>query len=212
MRAAERRAPCAPLRDPRHARQRGVSAVEFALLAVIFFALVLGVIETARILFVFNTLQEVTRRAAAAAVHVYPTDTLGIERLKQEAIFRDRPGGLLLAAPVTDASIRIDYLALTRDASSLALTLTPIAASQLAPTAARNRQVCMGNPNAANCIRFVQVSICSAQTVSSGTCQAPRTQMLVRLLDMRVQMHKATTIAPVESFGYVPGTSPCPCP
>lgn len=195
------------------ARQRGVSAVEFALLATVFFAVVFGIIEVARLLFVFNTLQEVTRRAAAAAVHVYPTDTAGIAQLRQAAVFRNNPGGLLLAAPVGDASLRIDYLALIRDPDTLALTMTPIAAASIPNSAARNRQVCMANPNAANCIRLVRVSVCSAATVTPGgaDCRAPTSQMLVPMLGMRIPLHKATTIAPVESFGYVPGDSPCPC-
>jgi len=197
---------------PRRRRARGASAVEFALLSSLFFAGVFGVVEVARIVFVANTLQEVTRRAAAAAVHVYPSDSAGIQRLRQEAVFRDDPGGLLLADPVTEQSLRIDYLALTRDATSQALSLTPIAT--LPPTAARNRQICMGNPNAANCIRFVRVSVCSAATATSGAgdCQPVRSRALVGMFDMARRLHRATTLAPVESFGYVPGESPCPCP
>ena len=193
-------------------RQHGTAAVEFALVAIVFLLLVFGVIETARLMFVFNTLQEVTRRAAAAAVHVYPHDDNGILRLKQQAVFRDSSGELMLASPVTDASIRIDYLALTRDAASKALAMTPISSENIPATAARNRQICMGNPNAANCIRFVKVSVCSAATVAGAQCLPPTTRMLVPLLEMRIPAHRATTIATVESFGYVPGTSPCPCP
>lgn len=194
-------------------RQRGVSAVEFALLAVVFCTAVFGIVEVARMLFVFNTLQEVTRRAAAAAVHVYPTDSDGIAALRRAAVFRKDSGGLLLAAPVSDASLRIDYLALTRDPGSLALTMTEIKTSALPNSAARNRQVCMGNPNADNCIRLVRVSVCSAATVTSGgaDCKAPTSQMLVPMVGMSIRLHKATTIAPVESFGYRPGDSPCPC-
>ncbi|WP_307164885.1 TadE family protein [Massilia sp. WF1] len=55
--------------------QNGTAAVEFAILALLFFTLVFGIIEVSRLLFVYNTLQEVTRRAVAAAVHVYPYDT-----------------------------------------------------------------------------------------------------------------------------------------
>ena len=35
--------------------------------------------------------------------------------------------------------------------------------------------------------------------------------MLMPIIDMRVPLHHATTIVPVESFGYRPGDSPCPC-
>ena len=46
-------------------RQRGVAAVEFALGSLLFFTFVFGVIELARALYVYSTMVEVTRRAAA---------------------------------------------------------------------------------------------------------------------------------------------------
>ena len=56
---------------PRRTSQAGTTAVEFAITSIFFFLLVFGILELARIMYVFNTLQEVTRRAAAAAVNVY---------------------------------------------------------------------------------------------------------------------------------------------
>lgn len=49
-------------------RQRGVAAVEFALLAIIFFSLLIGIMEMARVLFYVNTAAEVTRLGARMAV------------------------------------------------------------------------------------------------------------------------------------------------
>ncbi|WP_281914164.1 hypothetical protein [Massilia varians] len=40
---------------------------------------------------------------------------------------------------------------------------------------------------------------------------AVRSRMMLPLIDSRVLLHKATSIATPESFGYVPGASPCPC-
>ena len=51
-----------PANNP--SRQRGVAAVEFALVVIIFLTLLFGIIELARSMYVFNTLKEVTRRAA----------------------------------------------------------------------------------------------------------------------------------------------------
>ena len=99
-------------------RQRGAAAIEFALLAAIFFTLVFGIIEVARLMYVYNTLQEVTRRAAAAAANVNPGDATALARLKQAAVFRTSAGGLALAPPVTDEHIRVNYLALTRAAGT----------------------------------------------------------------------------------------------
>lgn len=49
-------------------RQKGLYIVEFTLVAALFFVLLLGVIEFARALFVWNTLTEATRRGARLAV------------------------------------------------------------------------------------------------------------------------------------------------
>jgi len=181
--------------------QAGTAAVEFALVAIIFFTFVFGVIELARLLFVFNTLHEVTRRAAAAAVNVYPRDTNGTDRVRQNAIFRSSPGGLMLANPITDRDIRLEYLRF--DLSVIPQTSWP-------SDAGTNRQICMMNPRAPTCIRFVQVRVCDP--AETGQCNRVRSQLLLSLIDMRVPFHQATTIVPVESLGYVPGTTPPAAP
>ena len=180
-------------------RESGVAAVEFALLALIFFTMVFGIIEVSRLLFVYNTLQEVTRRAAAAAVKVYPNDGTAIAKLKQDAVFRDSPGELALAPPITDQNVRLDYLR---------FDLSQIAESAWPESAAANRAICMANPHAANCIRFVRASVCDLG--SAGVCAPVTSQMLLPLIDLRVALHKAVTIAPIESLGYVLGTPPPP--
>jgi hypothetical protein len=181
--------------------QSGTTAVEFALVATIFFTFVFGIIETARLLYVFNTLQEVTRRAATAAIDIYPRDTAAIEKVKQEAVFRTSSGDLVLAPPITDSHVRLSYLR---------FDLSEIPTSSLPDDAARNRQICSGNPHAANCIRFVQAQVCNPSVM--GSCEAVTSQMILPLIDLRVPLHKATTIVPVGSLGYVPGTPPpCPC-
>lgn len=180
--------------------QAGTAAVEFALVAVIFFSFVFGTIETARLLFVYNSLQEVTRRGAAAAVKAYPTDTTATAAVRQHAIFRNSPGELMLAPPVTDEHIRLSYLAF--DLSVIPQASWPADSNE-------NRRVCMMNSRAANCIRFVQVQVCDP--ADSSECNAVTAQMLLPFIDLRVPLHRATTIAPVESFGFVPGTLPPGC-
>jgi hypothetical protein len=193
---------------PFRLRQAGTAAVEFALLAGVFFTLVFGIIEVARLMFVYGTLQEVTRRAAVAAANVYPLDTASLEKVKQYAVFRDSPGELALASPITNANIRIEYFALTRDATSNELSLVKIPDGSFPSCAAQNRQICMRNPNADNCIRFVQASICD--TANTATCQPVTSKMLLPMVDLGVKLHKATTIKPAESLGYTAGMSPCP--
>lgn len=192
------------VRFPR-SRQNGTAAVEFALLAGIFFTLVFGIIEVARLMYVYNTLQEVTRRAAAAAVNVYPGNKTRLQEVKQEAIFRSSPGELVLASPISDKNIRIDYLALTRESLTGAMSLSKI--DSLPTCEAQNRQTCMRDPNANNCIRFVQVQICDETDASD--CRPVTSKMLLSLVDMRVPLHRATTIAAAESLGYELGMPPC---
>jgi hypothetical protein len=196
---------------PRPRRQCGTAAVEFALLAALFFLILFGIMEVARMLYVYGTLQEVTRRAASSAAHVYPTDGAGIARLKYAALFRTGPGELPLAPPVSDTHLRIDYLALTRDPADNKLSLAPVAPGSIPNSAARNRQICMANPNAVDCIRFVQVRICGGAVDGAGECPLVRSRILLPFVDMRMPLHRATTIVPVESFGYQTGDSPCPC-
>lgn len=184
---------CPPL------KQAGTAAIEFALLAVIFFSLVFGIIETTRLLFVYNTLQEVTRRGAAAAVNVYPTDT-ATAAVRRHAIFRNSPGDLMLAPPITDEHIRLSYLG---------FDLSVISPGSWPADASENRRVCMANPRATNCIRFVQVQVCDP--ADSAACNAVSAQMILPFIDLRVPLHRATTILPVESFGYVPGRLPPAC-
>lgn len=177
--------------------QAGTAAVEFAMVAIIFFTFVFCVIELARLLFVFNTLHEVTRRAGAAAVNAYPRDADAIDTVRQYAILRSAPGGLVLADPITDKHIRLEYLR---------FDLSVIPRASWPNDAGANRQICMMNSHAPTCIRFVQVRVCDP--AETGQCNPVTSQMLLSLINMRVPFHRATTIVPVESLGYVPGTPP----
>jgi hypothetical protein len=182
-------------------RESGAAAIEFALLAVVFFTFVFGIIEVSRLLFVYNTLQEVTRRAAAAAVNVYPGNAVALAKVKQDAVFRDSPGELVLAPPITDQHVRLDYLK---------FDLSVIPEGSWPASAASNKQICMANPHAPNCIRFVRASVCDLG--SANVCNVVTSEMLFPFINLHVPLHKATTIAPVESLGYVLGTPPPPLP
>lgn len=187
-------------------RQAGVAAVEFALLAVVFFTLVVSVIELARAMFVINTLYEVTRHAANAAALTSHADTAALDAIRQRAVLRDTPGDLLLSAPVSDESVRFSYFALLR-AGDGALTLQEIPTTSLPTCARQNREICMANPNAANCIRFVSASICDE--TNQAACKAVIYRPVVPLVSFPLALTKATTIRAVESFGSLPEGTPC---
>ncbi|MDT1883665.1 pilus assembly protein, partial [Acinetobacter baumannii] len=54
---------------PGRTRQQGVAAMEFSLVAIVFFLMFFGMLELTRAMYIVNTLQEVTRRAAALAAN-----------------------------------------------------------------------------------------------------------------------------------------------
>ncbi len=82
-------------------RQQGLSSVEFALVAVVLFTLIFGVIEVGRALFVASALDEATRRGARMGV-VCPINDPAIA---QAAAFNNA------LIPGLDASdIVVDYL------------------------------------------------------------------------------------------------------
>lgn len=182
--------------------QTGVAALEVGLLAMVFFLVVFGAIEIIRVVYMNNTLYDATRRAAKAASLVSHQDSTSLAQIRERAVFRDTPGFLPFGMPVTDQDIRIDYLALTRDASS-ALTLTPIPDGSL-PSCLANRRICLANPNASNCIRFVRVRVCS-----DGECSPIPYEPLVPLIPMPINLPVATSINVVESFGSMSESVPC---
>lgn len=51
-----------------HKKQGGAAAVEFALIAIVFFSLLLGILEFGRVLFTYNSAVEATRYGARVAV------------------------------------------------------------------------------------------------------------------------------------------------
>lgn len=197
---ADRQPPAARRALP--TKQRGVAAVEFALLAMLFFALVFGVLEVARLIYLFNTLQEVTRRAAVLAMNS-PFDQDAQDAVRKKALFQDRNGHLVLGTPVTFAHLRLDYLSLSRETGQL--TLQPVAPLPASP--AVNRLNCLADPYAANCIRYVRVQVC--QPAATANCARVPYQALFPLIDLSgVGLPRAQTIVPAQSLGYIAGETP----
>lgn len=188
---------------PRSAR--GATVAEFALCVVIFLGVMFFVLEVARAFYLWNTLQEVTRRAAHAAAVSDFSDPATMDSVRQSAILRDSAGALLLGAPVTDAHVRIDYVALTRDAGG-GLTHTPIPAASMPACPAQARVNCAINPHGANCIRLVRARICAPDT----DCGAIAYQPLFPMASLNLTLPSAPTLAKAESLGFQPGSTLCP--
>jgi Flp pilus assembly protein TadG len=199
-----------PLGESRksHASQIGAFAVEFALVVLAFFTLLFGVIELARLVYLWNTLQEVTRNAARAAAYTDFRDSAAKDVLRQHAIFRTSAGKLVLGDPVTDGHVRIDYMALVRSSDGT-LTMTPIPDAALPSCATRNRVTCTADPSNASCIRFVRVRIC--EPGGGSNCDpVPYAPLIPLIRFSSLTLPTSTTIVQAETLGYKAGQSLCP--
>lgn len=190
----------------RHGRQRaigrqsGVAAVEFAMVVVVFFTLLFGVIELARAIYVLNTLQEVTRRAANAAANTRFSDDDAMDVVRREAIFRTTAGTLALADPISDEHIRIDYLSIRRGNEG-SQTFEAIPEANLPASPEENRRRCLRDPNDAQCIRLVRARVC--EPASEG-CVAVPFHMLLPFVELPLVLHTAPTIVVAETLGLDP--------
>src|SRR5438093_1556524 len=136
--------------------QRGAATVEFALLAIVFFMVLLGSMEFGRIMYIWNTAQEVTRHAAREAVVRDFTSQTGA--IKRESIFRGGTSGtvyLPAGVEITNATVRLVYLAVDAAGNRVAIT-----AGSMPLDPADNISACndIGRMYT-SCIRFVQACI-----------------------------------------------------
>jgi Flp pilus assembly protein TadG len=83
---------------PGSTAQRGVAAVEFAIVAALFFTILLGAIEMARLLWTWNAATEATRLGARLAVVCDIGDADIVNRMRQ------------MLPALQPANVTIDYL------------------------------------------------------------------------------------------------------
>ena len=173
--------------------QSGAAAVEFALVAVMFFTVLFGIVEIGRAMYVFNTVQEVTRRAAREAVVSWVSLASSIQH---DAIFRSGISGsatLPGASEISDASVSISYLNRNLD---------EIPAASLPASPDDNVEACLDKQS--NCIAFVQAELC--RQGSEGCLPIPYMPMVGLFSFFGVDIPQSRVIMPAESMGYVPPT------
>ena len=162
--------------NTRHA-QRGAAAVEFAIIAMLLFTVLFGIIEFGRLFYVINTVQEVTRRAAREAVVLW-VDNSNTSQAKRIALFSR--ASLPAGAEIRAANIDIQYLTASGG--------TP---SPFPGNAGENISACLKEPPA-DCIALVQVSIINASYVP----------MVGLFPFLRLRIPASTVTMPAESLGY----------
>lgn len=155
-------------------QQRGVAAVEFAIVAMLLFTLLFGIIEFGRLFYVFNSVQEVTRRAAREAVVRWTNQQSTIKNL---ALFG--ASNLPAGAEITAGSISIDYLNQSGGTSD-----------PLPDTPGENITECLNGTN--SCIAYVRVSI-------TGVTYTPMVSLFPYF---NVPIPASTVTMPAESMGY----------
>lgn len=185
--------------NPAPSKQHGVAAIEFAMVAIIFFLLFFGIVELARAMYLCNTLQEVTRRATALAVNTDFSDAAAMQVVRERAVFRSSPGILALGDPITDQHVKIDYIHIPLNST----VPTPIAGA-LPADPRENRLNCARDLHAANCIRLVRVRICLPGDNGSACTPVPY-KALVSLIPFSFPLPLSTTIATAETLGMPPG-------
>ncbi len=177
--------------------QRGVAAVEFGMLAMIFFAFVCGVIELARALYMWSSMVEVTRRAARTATYTDFSKAADMETVRTRAMFEHLKGGLPLRGDkISAANLNIDYL------NGNLVRVTPPACP------AQNYALCNADPENAACIRFVRVRLCT--NTSGATCQPVVYESIMGtefFPGAPLTYPTFATITPAGTLGFQPGVS-----
>lgn len=191
-------------------RQSGVFAVEFAMLALLFFLFLFAMLEVARAVYLWNMVHEITRRAARGAAVADFSDAGALQAVRAHAVLRTTPGALPLGGGISDAYVRIDYLS---QAAGGALAAVPVTVMPGCPQ--RNRINCLDEPHGASCIRFVRARLCVPG--DGARCERVPYRPVLPLLGMMfpsgagaVRLPSGTTMAVAESLGYPDNPNFCP--
>ena len=174
-----------------HRLQRGVAAIEFSWIVLLFVTYMVGVMELSRALFLWNTMTEVTRRASRVAA-VSAFDPLSISASKYHAIFDST--SLPLAGDFTASALVIDYLG--ADTTTVVTTMPASAAANLVN--------CTANPNGASCVRFVRVRLCLGGDASCPPIPYTTMTGLHSFVSGAIRFPRFTTISPIGSLGRMP--------
>lgn len=166
-------------------RQRGAAAVEFGIIAMVFFTLFFGIIEFGRFFYLYNTVQEVTRCAARQATVKWTGDWDGIP---QQCLFGH------------------DELVAGWEIHAVDIRLRPLnlAGGEAYPKSINeNISNCVTSPADTHCIRFVEASLwCTGGADCDTTAHRIRYRPMFGLIPLQVNIPNSTVTMPAESLGY----------
>ncbi|MES2104106.1 MAG: TadE family protein [Pseudomonadota bacterium] len=190
--------------------QRGATTVEMALVLTVFIILLFAALELGRAMYLWNTLQQVTRQAARDAIVTDFTDANAMAKIRQNAVFRGttgtNPGALVAAQEITDAAVRITYHSIDAGGNlqDVNFTITPTCPPKVITD-------CLAAPNGATCIRFVQARICDPANAAGCDPIKYQAMVLPAFISGFANLHLpvASSIMPAESLGFRPSMPGC---
>lgn len=167
--------------------QMGATAVEFAIVVMLFLVVLFGIIEFGRLFYVANTVQEVTRRAAREQVVKWIDQ---VPTVQNGAVFRSGNADVSLPASgsVTSRRVSITFYGSLQDAWEAE---DPIENAGL--SAEDNIRNCMANND--KCIKFVRASLES----DAGAIDYDPLIPLFRFLE--IPLPQSTVVMPAEAMG-----------
>ncbi|MGZ3183273.1 MAG: TadE/TadG family type IV pilus assembly protein [Telluria sp.] len=176
----------------------GAYTVEFALVLLVFLALVFGMVETARIAYVYVSLVAATQRAAMLAAQADFTDSTALDGVRQQALALGAANTLILGGSIGPAHLKIDYLSMSD---------SPVTPS----CPAANVISCAADPMGASCIRKVRVRLCVPGTDCTHVAYEPLLPLPQLIARDALLLPTFQSVAAAGTLGYVPGTSgSCP--
>lgn len=181
-------------------KQRGASAVEFGIIAVLFFTIFFGVIEFGRFFYLYNTVQEVTRCAARQAV-VSWKGNWGSSGIPQQCLFGQNE--LVAGWEIRDSNIQLRALNLATSPNGPYGDANPDDIST-------NIANCTSDPENQDCIRIVEARLCSGSacgldpTGTNASSSGILYQPMFGLIPLRIAIPSSIVLMPAESLGYSP--------
>lgn len=188
--------------SPRARSQRGAATVEFALLAILFFMILLGTMDFGRLMYIWTTTQEVTRHAAREAV-VRDFTSAEIAAIQRESIFRGGSTGaayLPAGVEISNTTVKIVYLTVDAGGNRVAIT-----AGNMPADPADNLSACGDAARVTiSCIKFVQACVAAASDCLTYVPYQPMVGLLANLgIDLAINIPASIVVMPAESLGFV---------
>ncbi|BAL26419.1 hypothetical protein AZKH_4139 [Azoarcus sp. KH32C] len=156
---------------------------------MLFFTIVLGIMEFGRILYLWNTVQEVTRRAAREAVVRSFADA---DKIQRAAVFGSESGTDTAYLPagleINNLNVKINYL------NGALAVASPMPAD---PT--DNISACNDATRTASCVRFVEACVAMSGNCTGSVQYAPMAGLFPFLA---ISIPVSSVIMPTESLGY----------